>query len=82
MFVFGVPAPALFVPALVWAVPGVHALLPGRMPGHWGAATSAAAEALGSRSPTGAGELERSLASLLATGVGLVAVGHVVKPTR
>lgn len=67
---------------LAWTVIGVHALLLGRMPGRWLQRYV--------RQPRlwGAGALLMVLSwsthspSLLAIGVGLVALGHVVKPTR
>jgi hypothetical protein len=68
--------------ALAWIAIGVHALLLGRMPGRllqryvrqprlWGAGALLMVLSWSTYSP-----------SLLAIGVGLVALGHIVKPTR
>ena len=72
----------LAILAMVWAVLGVHALLLGRMPGRW------LPQLVRQPRLWGAGALlmlvswnVRSL-SLLAVGVGLVALGHVMKPAR
>ncbi|MEU3840804.1 hypothetical protein AB0E88_12320 [Streptomyces sp. NPDC028635] len=72
----------LVILAVVWAVLGVHALLLGRMPGGrlprlvrqprlWGAGALLMLASWNVRSP-----------SLLVIGVGLVALGHVMKPAR
>lgn len=72
----------LLVLALSWAVLGVHALLLGRMPGRrlprlvrqprlWGTGALLMLVSWSVRSP-----------SLLAVGVGFVALGHVRKPGR
>ncbi|MFD4897930.1 hypothetical protein [Streptomyces sp. NPDC058411] len=68
--------------AIAWAVLGVHALLLGRMPGHrlprlvrqprvWGAGALLMLVSWNQGSPT-----------LLVIGIGLVALGHVMKPAR
>ncbi|MFD5040048.1 hypothetical protein ACFWNI_23600 [Streptomyces sp. NPDC058377] len=68
--------------AIAWAVLGVHALLLGRMPGHrlprlvrqprvWGAGALLMVVSWNQGSPT-----------LLVIGIGLVALGHVMKPAR
>lgn len=80
LFIFGVLALTLLILAVVWAVLGVHALLLGRMPGPWlqqrvrlprlwGAGVLLMLASWNVRSP-----------SLLTIGIGLVALGHVVKP--
>ncbi|MGW3886277.1 hypothetical protein ACWEC4_40910 [Streptomyces sp. NPDC005055] len=80
MFIVGLLLVALVATAIGWAVLGVHALLLGRMPGQWltrlvrqprvwGAGALLMLVSWNLRSP-----------SLLAIGVGLVALGHVVKP--
>ncbi|MYV62285.1 hypothetical protein GTW37_25940 [Streptomyces sp. SID4931] len=82
MFIFGVLALMLFILAIVWAVLGVHGLLLGRMPGRWFQQRV--------RQPRlwGAGALLMLVSwnvdspSLLVVGIGLVVLGHVVKPTR
>ncbi|MEV6617547.1 hypothetical protein AB0N31_27590 [Streptomyces sp. NPDC051051] len=77
---FGVLGLALMVAAIAWTVLGVHALLLGRMPGRrlprlvrqprlWGAGALLALLSANLESP-----------SLLAVSVGLMALGHVVKP--
>ena len=82
MFIIGVLALTLFVLAIVWAVLGVHALLLGRMPGHW------LQQRVRQPRLWGAGALLMLVSwnvhspSLLTVGIGLVALGHVVKPTR
>ncbi|MFJ7493117.1 hypothetical protein ACIQZB_18065 [Streptomyces sp. NPDC097727] len=81
MFIIAVLGVALVTAAIGWAVLGVHALLLGRMPGQW-------LDRL-VRQPRlwGAGALLMLVSwnldspSLLAISVGLVALGHVVKPT-
>ncbi|MGW4020705.1 hypothetical protein [Streptomyces sp. NPDC005009] len=73
---------AMVVAAITWAVLGVHALLLGRMPGQWLPRLV--------RQPRlwGAGALLMLVSwnlgspSLLAVGIGIVALGHVAKPTR
>ncbi|MYR56690.1 hypothetical protein GTY54_10750 [Streptomyces sp. SID625] len=78
MILFG--ALVLFVLAVVWAVLGLHALLLGRVPGGrlrrgvrqprlWGAGALLTLVSWNARSP-----------SLLAVGVGLVALGYAAKP--
>lgn len=73
---------ALFTLAVAWAVMGIHALLLGRMPGRWlrrhvrqprlwGLGAVLMVLSGGIHSP-----------SLLAIGIGFVALGHVVKSTR
>lgn len=68
--------------AVAWVVLGVHALLLGRMPGHrlprlvqqprvWGAGALLMVVSWYQGSP-----------SLLVIGIGLVALGHVMKPAR
>ncbi|MGP3753117.1 hypothetical protein B046DRAFT_06947 [Streptomyces sp. LamerLS-316] len=68
--------------AIALAVLGVHALLLGRLPGHrlprlvrqprvWGAGALLMVVSWNQGSPT-----------LLAIGIGLVALGHVMKPAR
>jgi hypothetical protein len=82
MFTFGVLGLGLFTLAVIWAVLGIHALLLGRMPGRWLQKRV--------RQPRlwGAGALlmlvsgNSQSVSLLVIGIGLVALGHVVKPTR
>jgi hypothetical protein len=82
MAVFGLMSLTLIVVAIIWAVLGVHALLLGRMPGQqlprrvrqprlWGAGALLMLVSWNLRS-----------ASLLVVGIGLVALGHVVKPRR
>ncbi|OIJ99731.1 hypothetical protein [Streptomyces colonosanans] len=82
MFIFGVLGLVLVTVAIGWAVLGVHALFLGRMPGQWlprlvrhprlwGAGALLMLVSWNSRSP-----------SLLAVGLGLVALGLVMKPTR
>ncbi|MFI1223909.1 MULTISPECIES: hypothetical protein [unclassified Streptomyces] len=81
MLIIGVLFVALIAAAIGWAVLGVHALLLGRMPGQW-------LDRL-VRQPRlwGAGALLMLVSwnldspSLLAIGVGLVALGHVAKPS-
>lgn len=78
MFIFGVLVLMLFI----WAVLGVHGLLLGRMPDHW------LQQRVRQPRLWGAGALLMLVSwnvhspSLLAVGIGLVALGHVVKPTR
>ncbi|MBA4864249.1 hypothetical protein H1V43_23400 [Streptomyces sp. PSKA54] len=82
LFLFGALFLVLFMLSIVFAVIGVHALLLGRMPGQWFQQRV--------RQPRlwGAGALLMLISwnfhslSLLAVGVGLVALGHVVRPTR
>ena len=73
---------ALVIAAIAWAVLGVHALLLGRMPGRrlprlvrqprlWGAGALLMLVSWNPGSP-----------SLLVVGIGIVALGHVAKPTR
>ncbi|KAF5991006.1 hypothetical protein BOG92_002760 [Streptomyces sp. WAC00263] len=80
MFTFLVLGFALVALAIILAVIGVHALLLGRMPGQWlqqqvrqprlwGAGAILMLISWNLRSP-----------SLLVVGVGLVALGHAVKP--
>jgi hypothetical protein len=82
LIIIGVLALTLFVVALTWAVLGVHALLLGRMPGRW------LQRRVRQLRLWGAGALLMLVSwnvhspSLLAIGIGLVALGHVVKPTR
>lgn len=82
MFIIGVLALALFILGIVWAVLGVHALLLGRMPGRW------LQQRVRQPRLWGAGALLMLVSwnghspSLLTIGIGLVALGHVVKPTR
>ncbi|MEV1025080.1 hypothetical protein [Streptomyces sp. NPDC050264] len=81
-FIIGVLTLTLFILAIMWAVLGVHALFLGRMPGRrlqqrvrqprlWGAGALLMLVSWNVHS-----------SSLLAIGIGLVAWGHVVKPTR
>ncbi|MFH9572546.1 hypothetical protein ACH4MG_18630 [Streptomyces sp. NPDC017454] len=73
---------AMVMAAIAWAVLGVHALLLGRMPGQWLPRLV--------RQPRlwGAGALLMLVSwnlgspSLLVVGIGIVALGHVTKPTR
>lgn len=80
MFIFGVLV--LVIVAIVLAVLGVHALLLGRMPGHW------LPRLVRHSRLWGAGALLMLVSwnlhspSLLAVGLGLVTLGHAVKPTR
>ncbi|MFD4483508.1 hypothetical protein ACFWPU_46510 [Streptomyces sp. NPDC058471] len=82
MFIFVVLAVVLFTLAIIWAVLGVHGLLLGRMPGHW------LQHRVRQPSVWGAGALLMLVSwnthspSLLVVGIGLVALGHVMKPTR
>ncbi|MFV0138241.1 hypothetical protein ACLGIH_34755 [Streptomyces sp. HMX87] len=82
MFIFGVLAVVLFILAIIWAVLGVHGLLVGRMPGHW------LQQRVRQPRIWGAGALLMLVSwnahspSLLVVGIGLVALGHVMKPTR
>lgn len=68
--------------AIIWAAIGVHALLLGRMPGQW------LQQRVRQPRLWGAGALLMLISSnlhspsLLAVGIGLVALGHAVKPTR
>ncbi|MFC8102762.1 hypothetical protein [Streptomyces sp. NPDC057363] len=73
---------AMVMAAIAWAVLGVHALLLGRMPGQrlsrlvrqprlWGAGALFMLVSWNLGSP-----------SLLVVGIGIVALGHVTKPTR
>ncbi|MGW9397788.1 hypothetical protein [Streptomyces sp. NPDC055642] len=72
----------MVVAAIAWAVLGVHALLLGRMPGQWLPGLV--------RQPRlwGAGALLMLVSwnlgspSLLVVAIGIVALGHVAKPTR
>lgn len=71
----------LFVLVIAWAVLGIHGLLLGRMPGQWLQRHV--------RQPRlwGAGALLmlfswKDSPSLLVVGIGLVALGHVVKRTE
>jgi hypothetical protein len=82
LFIFGVLALALFVLALVWAVLGAHALLLGRMPGHWLQQRVRQPRLWGAGALLMLASWNVHSLSLLAIGVGLVALGHVVKPTR
>lgn len=82
LFIFFVLGVMAFVLVIAWAVVGVHALLLGRVPGSW--------LRRGVRQPRlwGAGALLILFSgigdspSLLAVGIGLVALGYVVKPAR
>ncbi|MET8407352.1 hypothetical protein ABZV34_04450 [Streptomyces sp. NPDC005195] len=73
---------AMVMAAIAWAVLGVHALLLGSMPGQWLPRLV--------RQPRlwGAGALLMLVSwnlgspSLLVVGIGIVALGHVAKPTR
>ncbi|MEV4973626.1 hypothetical protein [Streptomyces scopuliridis] len=82
LFIFGVLALMLFILAFIWAVLGVHGLLLGHMPGHW------LQQRVRQPRLWGAGALLMLVSwhvhspSLLAVGIGLVALGHVLKPTR
>jgi hypothetical protein len=82
LFIFIVLGLVLLILAVWWAVLGVHALLLGRMPGRW------LRQRVRQPRLWGAGALLILISghahspSLLAVGVGLVALGHVVKPTR
>lgn len=82
MFVFGVLGLTLFLVAIILAVLGVHALLLGRIPSRklqrrvrqprlWGAGILLTLASGNFRSP-----------SLLAIGIGLIALGYAVKPMR
>ncbi|MFH9815556.1 hypothetical protein [Streptomyces sp. NPDC017230] len=79
---FLIPGLAMVMAAIAWAVLGVHALLLGRMPGQWLPRLV--------RQPRlwGAGALLMLVSwnlgspSLLVVGIGIVALGHVTKPTR
>ncbi|MFD6276007.1 hypothetical protein ACFWFI_10615 [Streptomyces sp. NPDC060209] len=73
---------AMLAVGITWAVIGIHALLLGRMPGRrlpryvrqprlWGAGALLMLASWYARSP-----------SLLVIGIGLIALGHVAKPTR
>ncbi|MEV8410329.1 hypothetical protein AB0R12_32485 [Streptomyces niveus] len=81
MFIFVVLGLMLFILAIIWAVLGVHGLLLGRMPGHW------LQQRVRQPRLWGAGALLMLVSwyvnspSLLAVGIGLVVLGHVVKPT-
>ena len=82
MFIIGALALTLFILAIMWAVLGVHALFLGRMPGQW------LQQRVRQPRLWGAGALLMLVSwnvhspSLLAVGIGLVALGHVVKPRR
>ncbi|MER5950309.1 hypothetical protein ABT127_30115 [Streptomyces sp. NPDC001904] len=82
MFYFGGLAVVLFILAIIWAALGVHGLFLGRMPGRW------LQQQVRQPRVWGAGALLMLLSwnanspSLLAVGIGLVALGHVIKPTR
>ncbi|MEW2449571.1 hypothetical protein AB0896_18720 [Streptomyces parvulus] len=73
---------AMVMAAIAWAVLGVHALLLGLMPGQWLPRLV--------RQPRlwGAGALLMLVSwnlgslSILVVGIGIVALGHVAKPTR
>ncbi|MEV8395880.1 MULTISPECIES: hypothetical protein [unclassified Streptomyces] len=82
MLIFGLLTLVLFILAIIWAVLGVHGLLLGRMPGHWlqqrvrqprfwGAGALLMLVSWNAHSPP-----------LLVVGIGLVVLGHVVKPAR
>jgi hypothetical protein len=82
LFIFVVLALMGFILAIVWAVLGVHGLLLGRMPGYW------LQQRVRQPRLWGAGALLMLVSwnvnspSLLAVGIGLVVLGHVVKPTQ
>ncbi|MET9731373.1 hypothetical protein ABZZ79_12170 [Streptomyces sp. NPDC006458] len=82
MIGIGVMGLASMIAAFTWIVLGIHALLLGRMPGRrlprlvrrprlWEAGTLLVLMSANLESP-----------SLLAVSIGLIALGHVVKPTR
>jgi len=81
MFSFGLLALLLLALVLAWVVVGVHALLFGRMPGKW------LPRRVGQPRLWGAGALLMVFSgsagsqalSVLAVGVGMVALGHVMK---
>ncbi|MEE1737766.1 hypothetical protein [Streptomyces sp. BE147] len=79
---FVVPALALSILAIIWAVLGVHALPLCRLSGQW---LQQRVHRPGLR---GAGALLMVVSwnahppSLLVVGIGLVVLGHAVKPTR
>lgn len=81
MFIIGVLASTLFILAIMWAVLEVHVLLLGRMPGHW------LQQRVRQPRLWGAGALLMLVSwnvhspSLLTIGIGLAALGHVMKPT-
>jgi hypothetical protein len=82
LFLFGTGLLVLFTLSIVFAVIGVHALLLGRMPGQW------LQQRVRQPRLWGAGALLILISwnfhslSLLAVGIGLVALGHVLKPMR
>ncbi|MCX0248009.1 hypothetical protein [Streptomyces drozdowiczii] len=72
----------LFILVIVWAVLGVHGLLLGRMPGHWLQQRVRQPRLWGGGALLMLLSLSVDSPSLHAVGVGLVVLGHVVKPTR
>ncbi|MGW3646799.1 hypothetical protein [Streptomyces sp. NPDC000878] len=79
MFSFGVLALLLLALALAWVVVGVHALLLGRMPGEWLSRRVRQPRLWGAGAVLMVVSGYTGSPSLLAVGVGLVALGHVMK---
>ncbi|MGX1541302.1 hypothetical protein [Streptomyces adustus] len=70
----------LFVLAVTWAVLGVHGLLLGRMPGNWLDGKVRRPRLWGGGALLMIVSLNAHSPSLFVVGIGLVLLGHVVKP--
>ncbi|MFE4689374.1 hypothetical protein ACFRH6_04870 [Streptomyces sp. NPDC056749] len=81
MFIFVVLLMVLVAAAIGWAVLGIHALLLGRMPGRWLDRVVRQPRIWGAGALLMLLSLDMGSPSLLVIGVGLVALGHVAKPT-
>ncbi|MBK3580403.1 hypothetical protein JHN63_42790 [Streptomyces sp. MBT65] len=82
MFTFLVLALVLVATAVILAVLGIHALLLGRVPGRWLQRRVRQPRLWGAGVLVMLASLNRQSVSLLAIGIGLVALGHVAKPMR
>ncbi|MEU1485557.1 hypothetical protein [Streptomyces sp. NPDC005752] len=82
MLLFGVLALMLFILVIVWVALGVHGLLLGRMPGHWLQRRVRQPRVWGAGALLIPASGYAHSPSLLVVGIGLVALGHVMKPTR
>ncbi|MGW2769909.1 hypothetical protein [Streptomyces sp. NPDC001275] len=79
MFLFGAALLVLFMLSIVFAVVGVHALLLGRMPGRWLQQRVRQPRLWGADALLMLISWNFHSLSLAAVGIGLVALGHVLK---
>lgn len=82
LFLFGAPLLVLFTLSIVLAVVGEHALLLGRMPGRWLQQRVRQPRLWGAGAMLMLQSWNFHSLSLLAVGIGLVALGHVLKPMQ